>query len=139
LGSAELLGFPTRRQIQYQRLSRLLVGALVEASQNRLRPRPLGSVEILAEVAGLVDLTPLDKGGVPEGRAHRLAQGLRAIEDHEQAAIGAQAATLEIGEQTLAHGRVLRRAVPQAERVFLAVRRDSERDDEAVIADVDPV
>ena len=29
-----------------------------------------------------MNLTPLDEGRVPEGRAHRLVQGLRAIEDH---------------------------------------------------------
>jgi hypothetical protein len=67
-----------------------------------------------------MDLTPLDEGGVSEGRADGLAQGLRAIEDHEHAAIGAKAATLEIGEQALADGRasmkVSRTAEPRFDR-----------------------
>jgi len=42
-------------------LSGLQIGALVSASQDRLRPRPLAITEILEDVAGLVDLTPLDE------------------------------------------------------------------------------
>ena len=83
-----------------------------------------------------MDLTPLHKGRVAKGRAHRFAQRLRAIEDYEQAAIGAEPATLEIRQQALAHGRILRRAVPEPKRVFLAVRGDSQRHDEAVIAEM---
>src|SRR5713101_2595631 len=100
---------------------------------------PLPVIEILENVAGLMDLTPLDEGGVPEGRAHRLAQGFRAIEDDEQTAIGAQAATLEIRQQPLAYRRVLGRAVPESQRMFLAVRGNPQRDDEAVIPKVDAV
>ncbi len=46
-----------------------------------------------------VDLAPLHECRVPERGADGLAQGLRAIEDHRQAAIGAEATTLEIGRQ----------------------------------------
>ena len=70
---------------------------------------------------------------------HRLAQRLGAIEDDEQTAIGTEAATLEIRQQALTDRGVLRRGVPQAERVFLAVGRDAERHDEAVSPDVHPV
>ena len=66
-------------------------------------------------------------------------QRLRAIEDDQEAAVGAQAAALQIGQQALTHGGILRRAIPQAERVFLPVGGDAERHDEAVLADVDAV
>ena len=68
-----------------------------------------------------------------------LVQGLRAVENHQQAAVRAQPAALEIREQALTHGRVLGRAFPQPERVFLAVGRDPERHHEAVLADVHAV
>ena len=128
-----------RARSSKQPLSGLHVGALVGAAQDRLRPRPLAVIEILEDVAHLVDLAPLDERGVAEGRAHRFAQRLRAIEDHEQAAVGAQAATLEIRQQALAHGGVLGRPVPEPERVFLAVGGDAQGDDEAVIAEVHAV
>ena len=66
-------------------------------------------------------------------------QRLRAIENDQQAAVGAQAAALQIGEQALTHRRVLRRAFPEAERVFPPGGVDAERDDDAVLADVDAV
>ena len=44
----------------------------------------------------LVDLAPLNEGGLAEDRAHRFVQRQGAIENHEQAAVRAQAAALEI-------------------------------------------
>ena len=53
-------------------------------------------------------LAALDQRGGAEGRPHRLVQRLRAIEDHQQAAVRAQAATLEIRRQPLTHFRRLK-------------------------------
>lgn len=139
LGGAGMLGLQTSREIEQEPLRGLYVGALIGAAQDRLGPRPLPVIEILEDVAHLVHRAALHERGLAEGRAHRFAQRLRPVEDHEQAAVGAQAATLEIREQALAHGGVLRRAVPEAKRVFLAIGRDAESHDEAVIADVDAV
>ncbi len=53
--------------------------------------------------------------------------------------IGAQATTLEVGEQALTDGRVLRRTFPEPEGVLCAVDADPQRDDHTVLADVDTV
>jgi hypothetical protein len=86
-----------------------------------------------------VHLAPLDERSLAERGAHRFPQGLRAVEDDQQATVGAQAAALQIREQVLTHARVLRRSIPQAERVFLAIRRDPEGHDQTVLADVHAV
>src|SRR5690242_1665737 len=46
---------------------------------------------------------------------------------------------MEICEQVLTDAGVFRRAIPDAERVFLAVGRDSERHDQAMLTDVHAV
>ncbi|HKS94601.1 MAG TPA: hypothetical protein VJV74_00550 [Terriglobia bacterium] len=74
-----------------------------------------------------------------EGGADRFPQRFRAVEDHQQAAVGAQTAALEIREQVLTDAGVFRRAIPQAERVFLAIGSDPECHDHAVLADVHAV
>ena len=94
---------------------------------------------MVEDVAQLVDLAPLDERGLAEDGARGLVQRQRAIEDHEQTAVGAQPAALEIRQQALTDRRVLGGAFPQAERVFLAIRRDPERHHEAVLADVHAV
>jgi hypothetical protein len=43
-----------------------------------------------------VNLTPLHERGVAKHHPYRLVQRIRAIENHQQAAGGAQAATLQI-------------------------------------------
>jgi hypothetical protein len=139
LGRAGMLRLQALGEIEKQPLGGLHVGTQVRASQNGLCPRSLPVVEVLEDVAHFVDLTPLHERRVAESGAHRLAQGFRAIEDDQQAAIGAQTATLEIRQQALAHGGVFGRAVPESERVFLAVGGDAEGDDEAVIAEVHAV
>ena len=84
-------------------------------------------------------LAALHQGRVAEDRTHGLPQGLRAVEDDQQTPVRAQTAALQISQQVLTHARVLRRAVPQAERLFLAIRRDPERHDEAMLANVHAV
>jgi hypothetical protein len=61
------------------------------------------------------------------------------VEDHQHTPVGAEPTALEVGQQVLTHPRVLGRAVPHAERVFLAVSRDAERHDQAGLADMDSV
>lgn len=86
-----------------------------------------------------MDLAALDERGVAEDGARRLVEGLRAIEDHEQTAVGAQAPALQIRQQALTHGRVLGGALPEAKCVLLTIGCDAEGDDEAMLADVDAV
>ena len=47
---------------------------------------------------GVMDLAALHERGLAEGGAHRFPQGLRPVENGQETAIGAQPATLEIGE-----------------------------------------
>jgi hypothetical protein len=86
-----------------------------------------------------MDLAALHEGGLAEDRPHRFAQRFGAIQDDEQTAVGSQPAALEIGQEVLTHTGVLGRAIPQAQRVFLAVGGDPERHDEAMLADVHAV
>ena len=94
---------------------------------------------MVEDVAGLVDLAALHQRGTTEHRRDRRPQRLRPIEHHEDAPIGAQATTLEVGEQALTDGRVLRRTFPEPEGVLRAVDADPQRDDHTVLADVDTV
>ena len=73
----------------------------------------------------------------PKRITHRFPQGFRALADHQEAAVRPQPAALQLREERLAEGRLLRGAFPQAERVFLAVGRNPQRHDEAVLPDVD--
>ena len=77
-----------------------------------------------------------DERGRAEDRPRGFVQGLRAIEDHEQAPVGAQAPALQIRQQALTHRGVFGGALPQAERVFLAIRGDPEGHHEAVLPDM---
>ena len=106
------------------------VAVRVGAGEDRLHPWPLRLGQILQHIALLVDLTPLEHGGGTERLGHGRVEGLRPIEDHEQAAVGAEAAALQIGQQPLTHGRVLGGAFPHAQGVFLTGDIDAQRDDE---------
>ena len=94
---------------------------------------------MIQDVAPLVDLAPLNQRRLPEDRPRGFMEGLGAVEDHQQAAVGSQPAALEIRQQAPTHGRVLGRALPQPKRVSLAIRRDPERHHEAVLPDVHAV
>ena len=115
------------------------LGLLVGARDDRADPGPLSLRKMLQDIAQLVHLTAVDQGRGAKRLRHGFVQRLRAIEDDQEAAVGAQAAALQIGEEALTHRRILRRAVPEAERVFAPVVVDAERDDDAVLADVDAV
>ena len=66
-------------------------------------------------------------------------QGFRAVEDHHQAPIGAQAAALKTRQEALTDSRIFRRPVPHAERVFPARVIDAEGGNDTVLADVDAI
>ena len=53
--------------------------------------------------------------------------------------VGAQPSALQIGQEALTQGGILRGAIPEAERVFGAGGVDAERDHDAVLADVKAV
>ena len=94
---------------------------------------------MVEDVAGLVDLAGLHHGGAAEHRSHRRPQCLRPIKHHQHTPIGAPATALEVGQQALTDGRVLRRAFPEPEGVLRAVGADPQGDDQTVLADVDTV
>ena len=84
---------------------------------------------MVEDVPQFVDLTALDERGRAEDRAGGLVEREGAIEDHEQAAVGAQAPALEIRQQALTDGRVFGGPFPQAQRVFLPIGGDPQRHD----------
>ena len=84
------------------------------------RPHRLG--EMLQDVAALVDLAAMDERGPATVLADRFAQSRAAVDDEEHRAVEIEAALAEIGQQRLAHRRVLRRALAQREHVLLPCR-----------------
>ena len=78
-------------------------------SRSRMRQNP--HVRICGgpgSATTLVYPTSLYQGCGAEGLRHRSVERLRSIEDDEQTAVGPQPAALQIGQQALTHGRVLR-------------------------------
>jgi len=94
---------------------------------------------MLQNISELVDLAAVNQRRRSKHLRHGFVQRLGAIQNDQEAAIGPQATALEIRQEALTHGRILGRPVPTAERVFSPGVIDAERDDEAVLADVDPV
>ena len=105
---------------------------------------------MLQDVPALVHLTPLRHGGPAERLGHRRLERLRPIDDHQEAPVGAEPVTREIGQQALADRRVLRGSFPEAERVFgpcfVDAQRhydpcfvDAQRHYDTVPADLDPI
>ncbi len=97
---------------------------------------PHGIGEMVLDVAPLVDLAALHEGSSPELCANRLGERLAAVDDEEHCAVRAHAPSLQVGEQSDARRRILRRALVEAERVFVAFRVDAERDQDEVLGDV---
>jgi len=86
------------------------------------RPRPGARAAVIpGDAPGcceLVDLTASDQSRGSKRLRHRLVQRLRAIEGDQVAAVGAESAAPQVGKEALTHRRVLRRTVPEAERLF---------------------
>ncbi len=110
---------------------------LVGPGHDRPHPGALALQEMLHDVPQLVDVTPVNEGGGAKGLRHRFVKRLRAIEDDQEAAVGAQAAALQIGQEALTDGRILRRSLPEPEGVLAAGVIDAERHHNAVLADMD--
>ena len=139
LGRTGMIGLESPCEVGEKATGRAHVGTARGAVQDRLRPGPLALRQVIEEVAQLVRLAALDERDGAEEITHRFPQGFRAIEDHQEAAVRPQPAALQMREERLAEGRLLRGAFPQAERVFLAVGRNPQRHDEAVLPDVDAI
>ena len=134
-----MLSFEATGEVPEQPRRGLHVLALIGPPEDGLHPGPLALRQMVEDVAGLVDLAALHQRGATEDRGDRRPQRLRPIEHGQHASIGAQAAALQVGEQTLTDGCVLRRTFPEPERVFRAVSADAQRNDQTVFADVDAV
>jgi hypothetical protein len=77
-------------------------------------------------------LAALDQRPRAEYVADRLRERLRAVDDGEHGAVGAQAAVAHLGEQCGAARGVLRGALADAEHVLVALRVEAERDEQHV-------
>jgi hypothetical protein len=94
---------------------------------------------VFEDVSELVDLAAVNQRRRPKRLGDGFVQRLGAVENDQQAAIGAQPTALKIGQETLANGGILSRSVPEAERVFGTRVIDAEGHHEAVFADVDAI
>jgi len=74
-----------------------------------------------------------------EHRVNGGSQGLGAVEDDQNALLAVKAAVDQVGQQHPGDGRVLGRAVPQAQRDLDSVGGDPERDDAAAALELDAV
>src|SRR5262249_54673685 len=89
------------------------------------RARRLG--EMPEDIAELVDLAALDEAERAGRFPDRLPQSRAAVDDEEQRPIEAEAALLQVGQQRLAHRRVLGRALPQGQDVLGALCIQAQR------------
>jgi hypothetical protein len=113
---------------------RLLVGP-----GDRADPWTLPLRQMLQDVSQLVHVTAVNQRGRTKRLRHRFVQRLRAVEDDQEAAVGTRPTALQIGEEALTHRRILRRAVPEAQRVVAAGVVNAERDHDTAVADVDAI
>ena len=75
----------------------------------------------------------------PPRLADRLAESGPAVDHEEHRALEIEAALAYVGEEGLADGRVLGRALAQGEDVLAPLRIHAQRDEDDVIAEVQPV
>src|SRR5258708_28631046 len=94
---------------------------------------------MIANVASLMDLTPLHDGPVAEDVAQRLADRFGAIDDEEHRLLDTKTALDEVLQQRGPERAVLGRAGPDAERDLGAVDRDSESDQHRVSRELDAI
>jgi hypothetical protein len=95
-----ILGLQPPRQVLEQPVRHLEVDALIGATHDRLDPGALAIPEMVEDVAHLVHLTALHQRRLAEAGADGFPQRLRAIEDHQETAVRAQTAALEIGSSS---------------------------------------
>ena len=114
------------------------VTARMGAREDRLHLRALHVGQALEYVASLVDLTPLHQSRATERLGDRGVQRFRAVDNHQQTAIGPKSTALEIRQQPLPDRRVLGGTLPEPQRLFGARFIETQRHDDAVPADLDP-
>ena len=95
-GGAGIFVLQALGELREEPRRRLHVACLIGAPHDRLDPRDLALRQVVEDVAELVDLAPLNEGGLAEDRTGGFVQGLRAVQNHQEAAVGAQPAALEI-------------------------------------------
>ncbi len=95
--------------------------------------------ELVEHVARLVSLAALNDRALAEHVADSLRERLRAVDNHEHLAVGAESAIAQISEQRCARRCVLGRPLANAEHVLLSVGIDAERDEQHVVVDVHAV
>ena len=94
----------------------------------------------LHNVAGLVDLTALDRRGSSEGSADCFGQGLRAIDDEEPRHRRVEPALDEIVDECLNGRGIFRCTLGEAERMLVALCIDTEcRDQDQIVVHVNAV
>src|SRR5439155_1143742 len=101
--------------------------------------RPHGLWQMLEDVAAFVDLAALDDGHWTARVADRLAESGPAVDHKEHRPLEIEAALAHVGEEGLADGRVLGRALAQREDVLAPLSIHAQRDEDDVIAEVQPV
>lgn len=138
-GRAGVLGLQPARQVPQQAGRRRDVGAVVRAAHDGLHPGPLTLGEVLEDIPQLVDWAALDESDLAEHRRDGFSQGLRTIEDHEQAAVGSQAPALQIRKQALTERGVFGRAFPAAEGVSRPIGTDPQGHDHTMLTNVDAI
>src|SRR6185369_3520637 len=99
----------------------------------------MGRRKVLGDVPRFVDLTALDQAVLPEDLAHRLLEGLRTIENEEQLLLRVHSAANQVIEESAADLRVLRRSVPEAENLLLALPIDPLGDHQELLVELDAV
>src|SRR6266550_2929289 len=90
------------------------------------------------DVSSLVQLATLNLGS-GECPANRTGQGFRAIDDAQIALLRLQSAAYQLLKQRFRHRRILRRALPQSEAMFLSLAIHTNRDDHAWAAAFDSI
>ena len=87
-----VVGVQATREVLQQTRRRLDVAVRIGAREDRLHPRTLRLGEMLQDVPALMNLTPLHDGRPAERLGHRGVEGLRPIDDHQEAPVGAKSA-----------------------------------------------
>ncbi|MFN8544920.1 MAG: hypothetical protein U0807_12070 [Candidatus Binatia bacterium] len=81
----------------------------------------------------------MDEGHVPTRVSDRFPKSRPAVDDEQHRAVEIETSLPQIGEQSLAHCRVLRRPLPQAEHMLHPVRIEAQDQENHVIPEMESV
>jgi hypothetical protein len=115
------------------------IGEPVRLVEHARDPRAHRRREMRQNVPPLVDLAPLDDGRRAARLPDRLAEAGRAVDHEEDCLVEIEPALAEVGEERLADGRVLGRALAEREDVRLALEIHAQHEHDDVVAEVEPV